>query len=364
MRSTLREHHLNLTVETWWSVFVYKHKQNPKAGGGSNIRCIHWTDTQSLATLIAQIKPLLSIHLIFIHDSSPIQLMTTTLHTRHLLFVLSGTLLLGGCNLGINVEDYPYTLTIVEDATEDIPEKPDLVDIPKDIPKDETPDLVEDMPDMEKDIPEDIPKVGVKLIFTEVMIQSKKRDSNEYGEYVEVVNIGDTDADATKIVIRLDTANGKDIKVRLPPSNDPDEQGQFKNLKPIKPGEHFVFVRQDDSNYGVLNAAGVGQGYEWRWTDRTIALTNSGPRKLTLIYDVAIQDVVGWTEGKWAGDGDMPPSTTLLVEEGVSITLDANSYTAEGNNDPAAWCAADTVFGNDRHLGSPGGASRCPATNQ
>lgn len=265
-----------------------------------------------------------------------------------------------GCNLAVDVDQYPYQI-IIKDMPADTPEdtKDDIVDMPADLPPD-MPDMV-DMPDDMKDMPPDMPPPKPpKLIFTEVMIQSTKNGSNEYGEFIEVANIGEMDADPKKIVIRLDTNNQQDISIRQPPGADADEQAQFAALKPIKQGEHFVFVRDDDVAYGVMAETSAGASYEWRWVNISIGLTNNNERNLTLIYDNVVHDKVGWNGGAWGGADSTMPEATLTVKEGESFSLNPNSYSETANDDPKAWCYGTNAFGARNLKGTPGSKGTCP----
>lgn len=241
---------------------------------------------------------------------------------------------LTGCNLAVDVAQYPYQI-ITKDMPADTPD--DLVDVPPDMP----------------------PRTPPKLIFTEVMIQSTKNGSNEYGEFIEVANIGEMDADPKKIVIRLDTNNQQDISIRQPPSDKAEEQAQFAALKPIKQGEHFVFVRDDDDIYGIMDQTRMGASYEWRWVNISIGLTNNDERNLTLIYNNEIHDKVGW-DGAWGGADSTMPETTMSIKEGESFSLNPNNYNETANDDPKAWCYGNTSFGSRGLKGTPGSQGTCP----
>ena len=288
----------------------------------------------------------------------------TTIKTTRYVALVPMCLLWGlsGCNLAVDVDQYPYQIIIKDMPVDTKDSTEDLADTPGDLP-DQSPDMpdIKDMPDDMKDMPPDMPqKTPPKLIFTEVMIQSTKNGSNEYGEYIEVANIGEMDADPKKIVIRLDTGSQQDINIRQPPSDNPDEKMQFAALKPIKQGEHFVFVRDDDVAYGVMAKAPTGASYEWRWVNISIGLTNNNERNLTLIYDNVIHDKVGWGSGAWGGADSATPEATLSVKEGESFSLSPDSYNEMANDDPKAWCYGTTMFGARGLKGTPGSKGTCP----
>lgn len=278
--------------------------------------------------------------------------------------VALGLSVLGGCNLGVDVDQYPYvTIIQEEDLGEDLR---DMKPAPDMAPQ---PDLAVDMPaeDMTPDLPPDMKPTfrGPRLIFTEVMISTTKRGAtNEFGEYIEIANIGDEPASLSNVEIRLDTSSATTLKIKLSPTPELKEQQQFDALETIKPGEHFVFVRDDDEDYGITTMLELGYFFEWHYSQAGVGLSNT-TRKLTLFYSknqgLFTQDEISWASGNLEDQKTKEKDPDLGVTENVAFVLDYRAYTDEDNDETKNWClATELIDAKDQLRGSPGRVSTCP----
>lgn len=265
-----------------------------------------------------------------------------------------------GCNLGVELERYPY-VTLLADQQADMRPIPDMapdLEPPEMGSKDMTPDMP---PDMSK------PKLGVRLIITEVMIKTSKRatsGNNEPGEYIEIANVGDEPAELRRVQLRLDTSNVLVLRIDLGSEPEAQEQAQYDALSVLQPGEHFIFVRDDDEDFGITTDLALGSFFEWHWSQPTLALANT-TRALTLAYDkvngLAFQDVVAWSGEDLIDQDTLMADEAYPVTQDVAFVLDERAYTATGNNPVSAWCLATEIIpGNTGMRGSPGKRSRCP----
>ncbi len=258
-----------------------------------------------------------------------------------------------GCNLTLDVEEYPYraagdvdgqTDATVADAEPDAADTTDSADA-----ADGT-----DGPDADS-------KPGEPhLIFTEVMpdVSTPPETSVELGEYIEVKNVGTAPADPRRIIIQLAGSNRR-IQVDAFPT-DPEERRVFEALEPIEPGGYFVFVREDHDYYGLTDDLPPGSFYEYgRWFD-AVPLSNSS-RRLQLAYRAAefeleAHDAIEWASSKLI-DPNGDSTATLPVREDVAWGVHPDHEDPASNDDPAHWCYhADTV-GAGVVQASPGAAT-------
>lgn len=288
-------------------------------------------------------------------------------HHLNTLACVITTLVLGlgvsaGCNLSVELDNYPYITILDGDQQEDLTTLPDM--------KMPDQDLAE-MPGEEmgpKDMPPDMPKpkLGVRLIFTEVMIKTSKRGNSgnsEPGEYIEIANVGDEPAELRRVQIRLDTSTVLVLRVDLGASPDAQEQAQYDAIALLQPGEHFVFVRDDDADFGITQGLPLGSFFEWHWSQPMIALANT-TRQLTLAYDrpmgLSFQDVISWSGEDLVDQGTMMADEAYPVTQDVAFMLDERFYSAQGNDSVTAWClAAEIIPGNTGMRGTPGRSGMC-----
>ena len=272
------------------------------------------------------------------------------------------------CNLGVDLEQYPY----LHGAPQEDQARPDLArpDQPSDMPPgdqgDQGPDLGPDL-DMSPDLP-DLPlrPRGPWLIFTELMIHTDKREvqSVEPGEYIEVANIGDEPALLSRVQIKLDTSMATTLRVTLSGQPSPEEQRQFEAISAIAPGQHFVFVRRDDEDFGITATLSEGQFFQWGWSQPNIALAND-KRQLQLLYDrgvgVAVQDTIEWTGRKLLDPATMSGSEDHPVRINQGLMRDSTTYLPAQRRSLQDWClSSELIPGKTGLQGTPGRPATCP----
>jgi len=219
--------------------------------------------------------------------------------------------------------------------------------------------------DMPPDMPK--PKQGVRLIFTEVMIRTSKRNpsspNNELGEYIEIANVGDEPAELRRVQIRLDTSMVSVLRIDLGPSPQAQEMEQYDAIDFLAPGEHFVFVK--DENDEITQGVPLGSFFNWHWAQSSLALANK-TRQLTLAYErpmgLSFQDVISWEGDDLVDQGTMMKDETYPVTQDVAFMLDEGAYSAQGNDPTSAWCLAEQIIPGDTGMrGTPGASGMCPA---
>jgi hypothetical protein len=272
-----------------------------------------------------------------------------------LLFVAAS-----GCNLTLDLEDYPYEgRGDVEDAASDTIEPTDTSDA-ADSHTEDARDTAGDTFDATDVPPEERPT----LIFTEVMPDSSVEGgagSVEYGEFIEVKNVGTVPADPRRIVIELEDANRR-ITVDPFPA-DEREQQVLDGLQPIQPGEYFVFVRQDSDYYNITAGLEEGTFYEYgRWNEQ-IPLSNS-ERSLTMFYRLSEFEAFVTDKIEWVSRSLIDPSlqtpTNREIREDVALGVQEISESQSGNDSPANWCYHAETLPDSPVKASPGGPT--PAT--
>lgn len=268
-------------------------------------------------------------------------------------------ILLAGCNLSIDLDDYPYQgIPDAQDASDSVSDVTDTTDS-VDTREVDASDTASDTSDATDTEPSDQPV----LIFTEVMPDSSVEGAGsvEYGEFIEIKNIGEAEADPRRVAIELEDANRR-IEVDPFPS-DAEEQTVLDELQPIQPGDYFVFVRQDSDYYRITTDLEAGTFYEYgRWNEQ-VPLANT-ERKLTLFYRRSEFDAVVTDRLEWVSRSLIDPSletpATREIREDVALGVQEVSESQTGNNSPSNWCYhADTIEGSPVKA-SPGGPT--PAT--
>ena len=269
-------------------------------------------------------------------------------HTTLVAAITCGALALGGCNLAINLDDYPYQGVVADLSAPDLPV---VEDMPEDMP------VVEDMPeDMRIPIG---PVPTPDVIITEVMVDTSSPEGSstlEPGEYIELYNRGPLPALTSRLFLELDLVTNN--KVFIPNTAIPAPPSA------IQPGEFFVFVRSDDADYGVVPHIATNRYYNWGDLNSSLALSNSG-RTVSVKYRVDLQDPskdelldqVSWFRGRLPEPGEQAEVMGLNIQENLSISLRADQYNATiaRRAEPASWCYDQSAsLGMVGLLGSPG----------
>ncbi len=158
------------------------------------------------------------------------------------------------------------------------------------------------------------------VIFTEIMYNpyGKGLIADTSGEWVELLNTGDSSVDLSGAVLR---DLGKD-KFILPPGTT------------IAAGQRLVIGSSKD----VAVNGGVAVDVEW---GKSVTLGNSADAVVLQLGDVTI-DVVTWDVTKgW-------PNLN-----GVSLSLNPSTTDANANDDASVWCSSSTAMA-DGDKGTPG----------
>jgi hypothetical protein len=262
------------------------------------------------------------------------------------------TLSCASCNLDLETADYPYQVAIVieEDTGNTTPDANDAADA---------------------SIPEDAGDAGVdmappgqpSLVITEVLINTSFEDTalGELGEYVEIKNVGDGPADPRAISMRLTNVGSDqfaDIFISTPVSQEQLEV--IRTLKPIEPGDYFVFVRYAVEGVPITTTLEEGRSYDVGRFGQGASISNSGERVLELRYNdgnnIVISDRVRWRSNDLiAANGDA--SESLEYQEDVALTVRPEFEDPAENNTPDRWCLSGDIFG--QIFGSPGSTGTC-----
>lgn len=263
-----------------------------------------------------------------------------------------------GCNLTVDLEEYPYRSRgdafLVDDGSDaaDVSDATDTTDTRRDVAADtsdarDTTDITDEKPPTGKPF----------LIFTELMpdTSTPPDESTEFGEYIEIKNIGTAPADPRRIIIQLGGSNRR-IQVDPFPSEDAERE-VFDGLQWIDPGEYFVFVREDRDYYKLTAELEAGTFYEYgRWFD-AVPLSNSS-RRLQLSYQAAQFHLVEHDAIEWAGGRLIDPTgestATLGGREDAAWGLRRDFEDAQKNDDPANWCFHATSLPDSPVMASPG----------
>ena len=216
--------------------------------------------------------------------------------------------------------------------------------------------MVEDEPDAD-------PPAPPLLIFTELLIDAPGADPvlGERGEYIEIKNIGDGEADPANITMLLVDPTEKSPQVRIQvgvPFTD-EERMAVERLQPIKPGDYFVFARYDsnDPRLSTLVPEGAFYDYGAFASGPTLPHVVGTARILELGYRLTADTSVTYDTVSWEGQGFGTPEEVLAFEEGLAVGLDAEAETENGNDDIGRWCVPTEEIGAIR--GTPGGPTEC-----
>lgn len=268
-----------------------------------------------------------------------------------------GALLLSGCNLAFDLEDYPYQGPLVVEL--DLGDDATSTDVGPDAAP--GPDV-----DSEPDIP-DLPVGEPNLVITEVLIDTSQMEPGiigELGEYVEVKNVGDGPADPRNISFTLEnvaTSARTSISVPLPSSTE--QVKTYSGLKMIAPGEYFVFVRYTTPDVPLDDLLESGRYFDWGRYGQEASLTNSGERLLLLRYfdgqDLTEFDRLRWRSGVLVDSIGSDEVTQPIVED-TSLSLLSEFERPELNDDPDVWCLETQAVADGSPVqGSPGQTAQC-----
>lgn len=237
------------------------------------------------------------------------------------------------CHLGIDLDDYGYPIPFDPGPSEADVGFEDDVDI------------------------DEGPSLGPILLITELMIRPSPPpgSTQELGEYIEIYNAGDEAIDPRDLVIEIIETNDRIYIDRLVSTTE--EAAVVSSLKPIEPGQFFVFLRQDHSYYGMSDVLETGRYYEYGRWHRSIPLGNFS-RTLRLLeirgeFEFHIHHEVGWRQGSLV-DLDGIYTSRLDIRENIALGLRPGITTTKQAADPANWCYHLQRFGDGPLLGSPG----------
>ncbi|TXD35978.1 hypothetical protein FRC98_15010 [Lujinxingia vulgaris] len=241
-----------------------------------------------------------------------------------------------GCNLAIDLEDYPYRAL-----------GPDT-----DLPVDASADASAEDTDVD-DTP-DAPAGQPALAFSELMIRVEPPpgESQELGEYVEIVNVGDAPIDPRGVVIEILETNERIEIDRL--LDSPKERAVVEALEPIGPGEHFLFYRRASDHYVLDQVLDPTASYEYGRWGRPVGLSNFS-RSMRLIqlegeFGFVIHDEVAWREGALV-DPNGETGTGRELRENVAFGLRPGQ---QSGREPTAWCYHRELLSEGPLFGSPG----------
>lgn len=283
---------------------------------------------------------------------------------------LFGLALLTSCNLAIDPEQYPYQQSIVaEDAAhEDMAVLDEGMPVP-DMAEDAMPDLVQDMvQDLGQDTETDTGPIGTpELMITEVLINPSLfgvSGSGENGEFIEIKNIGTAPADPRRASFQVSSVDGSPQTISVPAPTSADQLAIYSALKPIQPGEYFVYVRFVSEHLPLTTMEPAVAHFDYGKSGVLVSLSNSGARTLTLQYfdgkTIRTQDSIRWGSSALRPINPEETSPSLTMIEDVSWSVGRDFETAEGNDTPANWCAEITeVTGTSPIFASPGGPAIC-----
>lgn len=267
----------------------------------------------------------------------------------------------GGCNLGIDTDDYPYQqLIIIEDTGTG-----------EDVAVDVVEDVVEDL-DVAVDVEEDVevdegPTGAPSLVITEVMVNTSEMSgvgAGEIGEFIEVKNVGTAAADPRRISFQIvsDTAMAQTISVPQPTT---EEQVAIQGaLQAIEPGEYFVYVRYPAVGLPLEAVLEAGTYYDFGQGGVTVSLANSGERILSVQYfdgkSIRTHDSVRWSSNALRPSDPEVQEPSLTILEDVSLSVGRGFESSEANDTPANWCVEITeVAGPGTFFATPGSGATC-----
>ncbi|MFW5966203.1 MAG: hypothetical protein ACOCV2_01740 [Persicimonas sp.] len=265
--------------------------------------------------------------------------------TAYLRLLVAASMVSAACNLSIDVDEHPYRgRDVGSDAS-----PPDA----------NAPDGGADADASKSDAADGGTDSGTdsqRLIFTELMpdVTAPPDEGVEYGEYIEIKNVGTKPADPRRVIIELVDS---DRRIRVDPFADNEEEQEVVDaLDPIEPGEYFVFLRRDDEYYGFDEALDESQYYEYGRYSEDVPLANS-TRGLKLAYQPTeferdYHDEVAWANGELI-DPSGSSNEVLPMREDVAWGVEADSEDRDANADPLNWCYHQETIGAGVVAASP-----------
>lgn len=281
--------------------------------------------------------------------------------TKKYWLSLCGVALSTSCNLAIDTDEYPYQQPIVvADAGQDTIVVPDegmpLPDMPVDID-----------PDLPEDVGTDQGMVGTpELMITEVLINTSLVSAignGEIGEFIEIKNVGTAPADPRRASFQIVADGGEPQTISVPAPINSDQLAIYMDLKPIQPGEYFVYIRFVSDGVPLATLQPAISYFDYGRSGVVVSLANSGSRTLTLQYfdgkTIRTQDSIRWSSNALRPiTGELDPSLDVIQD--VSLSVGRDFETRDANDTPANWCEEITeVAGPDTVFASPGGPSIC-----
>lgn len=266
-------------------------------------------------------------------------------------------LLLGACNLTLDLDDYTYAggasdqgvIIIPADMAADMRQaRPDMTRLPDmSTPPDMiTPPLMDMAPALDMTPP------PPQLIFTEVLVDAGE-GNNEPGEFFELYNAGSGDVNLRTLCLRISKEKGAAPESMI--LNGPFYGEHPAIQRPLAPGEFILFIRGEgaDPNNSTITAALV-QGLAtdryvlYGQQDSSFFLGNSGVRNLEVINDPFcngedVLDRVRWknrsfyadTPGELLGEAADP---SLPGKQNRSFALNPAAYDPLLNDALTSWC--------------------------
>ncbi len=211
---------------------------------------------------------------------------------------------------------------------------------------------------------EPIPEIGIsapELIFTEILPWSSATaglSTDERGEFIEVKNIGNIEIDPQDIFIEIRTSESdapiQTIEVIKPRSAEAIKATDA--LKPIQPGEYFVFIRYETQKSPL--ELDQSKFYDYGEFGEKIELDQSQTRFLTLSFrgkdGIVRSDGLSWEANRFRAT----KSTQLEMEVDRSIVLDFNKENNEDNDLTESWCLEKSLESKGIRA-TPGKFSTC-----
>ena len=204
----------------------------------------------------------------------------------------------------------------VEDTSEPEPE-PEDVEEPVVLCGNGTCDPEENCTSCAQDCPVCQPGAG-DLLITEIM-QNPKALSDDTGEWIEILHIGDQPVELAGVLMRDD-------------DQDQHYIAPATSLV-VSPGDYVILGASDD-------VGGVTPDYVW--FDYSLG---NGSDSIVLEANGVIIDAVSWDNGASFPDPN-----------GASMSLSPEVTTTSGNDEASNWCAGQSAFASG-DLGSPGEAN-------
>lgn len=281
--------------------------------------------------------------------------------TKKYWFSLGGVVLSSACNLAIDTDEYPYQQPIVvADMGQDTIVVPDEGMAVPDMPADAVGDVSED-------VGTDQGVVGTpELMITEVFINPSEVSAignGEIGEFIEVKNVGTAAADPRRASFQIVADGGEPQTISVPAPTNSDQLAVYMDLKPIEPGEYFVYVRFVSDGLPLAALEPAIAFFDYGRSGVLVSLANSGSRTLTLQYfdgkTIRTQDSIRWSSNALRPiTGELDPSLPIIQD--VSLSVGREFENRDDNDTPANWCEEITeVAGPDTVFASPGGPSIC-----